>query len=277
MARPSKVELDYFPLDCRLNDKMKLIEAEFGLDGFAVIIKLFQKIYGGKGYYCEINEEVVLLFAREINAGGNIVSEVIEGAIRRGIFDANMRNKYGILTSERIQETYFEAVARRDCVAVENKYLLISHTLLPKNVVINGVNVDRNQINVNDNPQKKRKEMKRNEMKLNEMKREENRPLPSPSKEDVMEQCRKSGYIYVDPERFYDFCKGKNIKGWEDMLGKWDREDRESFHAKNPPMTPQQMIIMMQDKGFSENDATYAMVEARKRELKEERYGQQIP
>lgn len=275
MARPSKVELDYFPLDCRLNDKMKLIEAEFGLDGFAVIIKLFQKIYGGKGYYCEINEEVVLLFAREINAGGNIVSEVIEGAIRRGIFDANMRNKYGILTSERIQETYFEAVARRDCVAVENKYLLISHTLLPKNVVINGVNVDRNPINVNDNPQKKRKEKKRNEMKLNEMKREENTNLPSPSIDDVMECCCRNGFIYVDPIRFYNFISERKLPLKVDMLEKWDREDRERVISQRGGfLTPQDVIIMMQAKGFTENDATYAMIEARKREMKEKRNGQ---
>lgn len=274
MARPTKVELDYFPLDCRLNDRMKLIEAEFGLAGFAIIIKVFQKIYGGKGYYCEWNEEVVLLFAREVNAGGNIVSEVIEGALRRGIFSKELYDEYGILTSERIQKTYFDAASRRDCIEIDDRYLLISHTLLPENVSINGVNVDKNPVNVGDNPQKKRKEKKEKEKKLNEIKREEKKPLPSPSKEDVMECCRKFGYIYVDPERFYDFCKGKNIKGWEEMLGKWDREDKESFLSKNPPMSPQQMIIMLQDKGFTENDATFAMIEARKREMKEERYGQ---
>ena len=277
MARPTKVELDYFPLDCRLNDRMKLIEAEFGLAGFAIIIKVFQKIYGGKGYYCEWNEEVVLLFAREINAGGNTVSEVIEGALRRGIFSKELYEKYGILTSERIQKTYFDAASRRDCIEIDDRYLLISHTLLPENVSINGVNVDKNPVNVGDNPQKKRKERKREEKKLNEIKREEKMPPASPSKEDVMEQCRKSGYIYVDPERFYDFCKGKRLKGWELMLGKWDEEDKESFLSKHPPMSPQEMIIMMQEKGFSQDDAVYAMMVARKRELKEERYGQQIP
>lgn len=277
MARPTKVELDYFPLDCRLNDRMKLVEAEFGLAGFAIIIKVFQKIYGGKGYYCEWNEEVVLLFAREINAGGNTVSEVIEGALRRGIFSKELYEKYGILTSERIQKTYFDAASRRDCIEIDDRYLLISHTLLPENVSINGVNVNKNPVNVGDNPQKKRKERKREEKKLNEIKREEKMPPASPSKEDVMEQCRKSGYIYVDPERFYDFCKGKRLKGWELMLGKWDEEDKESFLSKHPPMSPQEMIIMMQEKGFSQDDAVYAMMVARKRELKEERYGQQIP
>lgn len=270
MARPTKIELDYFPLDCRLNDRMKLIEAEFGLAGFAIIIKIFQKIYGGKGYYCEWNEEVILLFAREINAGGNIVSEVIEGALRRGIFSKEMYDKYGILTSERIQTTYFDAASRRDCINIDDRYLLISYTLLPENVSRNGVNANRNPVNVGNNPQKKRKEIKREEKKLNEKRGEE--VTPPPSLNDVRECCRQFGYIYVNPERFHKFISGKKIPEWRDHLAKWDREDKESFLAKNPPMIPQQMIIMMQGKGFSEDDATFAMMEARKRELKEERY-----
>lgn len=275
MARPTKIELDYFPLDCRLNDRMKLIEAEFGLAGFAIIIKIFQKIYGGKGYYCEWNEEVILLFAREINAGGNIVSEVIEGALRRGIFSKEMYDKYGILTSERIQTTYFDAASRRDCINIDDRYLLISYTLLPENVSRNGVNANRNPVNVGNNPQKKRKEIKREEKKLNEMKREENKPLPSPSIDDVMECCCRNGFIYVDPIRFYNFISERKLPLKVDMLEKWDREDRERVISQRGGfLTPQDVIIMMQAKGFTENDATYAMIEARKREMKEKRNGQ---
>ena len=58
MARQTKSGIDYFPLDVSMNDSMKLIEAEFGLKGFAVVVKLWQKIYGGEGYYCEWTEEV---------------------------------------------------------------------------------------------------------------------------------------------------------------------------------------------------------------------------
>lgn len=44
MARPQKVGLDYFELDCHMDEKIELIEAEFGLKGFAVIVKLYQSI-----------------------------------------------------------------------------------------------------------------------------------------------------------------------------------------------------------------------------------------
>ncbi|MFY9378775.1 MAG: Lin1244/Lin1753 domain-containing protein, partial [Acutalibacteraceae bacterium] len=45
MARPAKDGVDYFPLDVHLDDKFKFIEIKFKLEGFAILIKLFQKIY----------------------------------------------------------------------------------------------------------------------------------------------------------------------------------------------------------------------------------------
>ena len=45
MARQEKKNLDWFMLNCQLDDKFELIESEFGITGFAVIVKLFMKIY----------------------------------------------------------------------------------------------------------------------------------------------------------------------------------------------------------------------------------------
>lgn len=143
MSRPIKSGVDYFPLDTVLDTKFDLIEAEFGLTGFAVVVKLFQKIYGEQGYYCEWTKEVALLFSRKCG-GGNVVSEIVRAAIKRGIFDKNMYEKYSILTSRGIQERYFEAVNRRVHINVKREYLLISDTLLTENVSKNGVNAYRN-------------------------------------------------------------------------------------------------------------------------------------
>ena len=90
MARPLKEGIDYFPLDCQLDDKFELIEAEYGLTGFGVVVKLFQKIYGQNGYYIEWTREVALLFSKRIGVGGSVVSEIVEASIRRGIFDKSL-------------------------------------------------------------------------------------------------------------------------------------------------------------------------------------------
>ena len=100
MARPIKEGLDYFPLNVVLNSKFEIIEARFGIKGFAVIVKLFQHIYGTKGYYCEWDEDVLFVFAKRIGVGANSVSEILNTAIKKGIFDEKMYKKYSILTSK---------------------------------------------------------------------------------------------------------------------------------------------------------------------------------
>ena len=137
-----KSGLDYFPLDTCLDDKFALIEAEFGLTGFSVVVKILQKIYGGEGYYVEWTREVALLFAKSIGVGGNAVSEIVKAAIRWGIFDREMFEKYSILTSNGIQKRYFEAVSRRKSINVRTEYLLGSYAQKLKNVDIFAKNVD---------------------------------------------------------------------------------------------------------------------------------------
>ena len=46
MARPQKIGLDYFPLDTDIDqdDKVAIIEAQHGMLGFSVVIKLLMKI-----------------------------------------------------------------------------------------------------------------------------------------------------------------------------------------------------------------------------------------
>ena len=51
-----KSGLDFFPLDVCLDKKFELIEAEYGLTGFGVIVHLLQEIYGKEGYYIEWTE-----------------------------------------------------------------------------------------------------------------------------------------------------------------------------------------------------------------------------
>ncbi len=159
MARPIKQGIGYFPLDVSLDLKMELIEAEFGITGFGVVVKLYQMIYGERGYYLEWTNEVALLFAKKINVGRSAVSEILEAAIKRGIFDKSIYDKYGVLTSKGIQERYLEAVERRKNVKLIKEYLLVSDIQNYKNVCIYSINVDINEGNEINNAQKKEKKI----------------------------------------------------------------------------------------------------------------------
>lgn len=162
MARDA---LRYFTLDCHMDDSVKLVESEFGLKGFAVIIKLYQKIYGNDGYYCKWNRDVELLFAASLSTdsepiSGNFVSEVIKGCIRRGIFDKEKYEKYGILTSHGIQSRYLESARRRTSVVLIGEYLLVKVDPKYENVSISSKNVDISSKNVGNSRQRKVKESK---------------------------------------------------------------------------------------------------------------------
>ena len=106
MARPLKEGLDYFSLDCYMDSKIKLIQAEYGLKGFAIVVKLWQMIYREHGYYSEWNDEKALLFAYEecSDCGVKLLNEIVETCFRRDIFSEKLFRKYRILTSSGIQK-----------------------------------------------------------------------------------------------------------------------------------------------------------------------------
>ena len=158
MARQNKVGLDYFELDCHMDEKVRLIQAEFGLKGFAVVVLLFQRIYGEQGYYMSWDDDRSLLFMSDIGVSScdyNLIREIVSACIRRDIFSQKLFSKYRILTSSGIQKRYFNAVARREKVEVIKEYLLLSVGKNKQNVVINSIDVDRKAKNVGRNTQRR--------------------------------------------------------------------------------------------------------------------------
>ncbi len=169
MARPIKEGLDYFPLNVVLNSKFEIIEARFGIKGFAVIVKLFQHIYGTKGYYCEWDKDVLFVFAKRIGVGANSVSEILNTAIKKGIFDEETYKKHSILTSEGIQQRYVEA-KRGGYERICKKYLLISVPKTEENGSETGVNATKTEVNVTASTQRKENKTKENKIKSKQTK-----------------------------------------------------------------------------------------------------------
>jgi hypothetical protein len=229
----AKSKLDWFKLDCQLDDKFELIESEFGLKGFAIVVKLYQKIYGGEGYYCEWNDDVVLLFAKKNGLGGNIVSEIVDKCIQRGIFSGEMYEKYGILTSHGIQRRYYESTERRKFSKIRDEYLLLKCTPKTGNADISSGNVNIFQKNDNiQTTEKRRVEKKREDKSRVEKKREEtaspdgSAPTPSPSLDQLIYDYGKENTDkYVQKVRKWYADKGKPISDLEDTVRKWLEQD----------------------------------------------------
>lgn len=157
-GRQNKVGLDYFELDCHMDEKVRLIQAEYGLKGFAVFVKLLQSIYGEHGYYCEWTQDTELLFASEngLNNGSlQLLRDIVSACIRRNIFSERLLKEYGILTSSGVQKQYLKATVKREVVELKKEYLLISVPKNRKNVVINSISDGRNSISVGRNEQRR--------------------------------------------------------------------------------------------------------------------------
>lgn len=159
MSRPQKKGLDYFPLDTTLDESVEMIEAEFGMKGFGLWIKILQKIYGDKGYYIEWNKDQSLLFAKRANLKGSLVDDIVSRLIKRGLFNESLFNSSGIFTSKAIQKRYLDACTRRKSVEIISEFVLVDI-----NDYSNVVNVDINEysagVNVDINSQRKGKESK---------------------------------------------------------------------------------------------------------------------
>lgn len=95
------------------------------------------------------------MFARKVGLGGNVVSEIVEASIRRGMFDREKYDKYHVLTSRGIQKRYFEAVNRRKVLEVDENILLVNVALFCPNVDIRAKNVNIFSENANISKQSK--------------------------------------------------------------------------------------------------------------------------
>lgn len=168
MARPFKEGLEYFPLDCDIdqNDKIALIEAQHGIVGFGVAIKLLMKIYNNS-YFYEWTEKEQLLFSRRVNVNINEVNVIINDLVKWDFFDEKLFKDEKILTSKGIQRRYLEAVGRRQKVKMLKKYLLLDEDIVNvyKNLVIVDINPFSSGVNDNISTQSKVKKSKVKESK----------------------------------------------------------------------------------------------------------------
>jgi len=153
MARPTKQGIDYFPLDCRLDDKIEMFLIEKGAIGLGVLISVWQMIYSNEGYYIQNGKDLHLLLKRRINVDVNEVSDCINVCLERNIFDKSLHKKHNILTSKAIQKRYFDAAKKKKEIRIINKFLLIGVSAY-ENLVstrINSIDSGGNATNVNVN------------------------------------------------------------------------------------------------------------------------------
>ena len=213
-------------MDVTTDDKFELIEAKYGIMGFGIVIKLYQKIYKN-GYYLEWNEEKLLLFKKQVNVNSEDIENIINDCIRYNIFDENLYKKYNILTSTGIQKRYLKAIERRKSAEMNKNYVIVD---------INEFNVDINLIDDGIKYTKK--------SKVNESKEKENIYIPEwdefceyaiSVKHDINKEIAKAKYTAWKLDNWKD-GKGKKIRNWKSKVNHnvqyWGRDNKSTYDER---------------------------------------------
>ncbi len=140
MSAPFKQGLDYFTHDTYLSEdpKIEYIEAAHGLTGYAVFIKILEKIYRN-GYYLNWSERDSLIFSKKNNIDAKKCQNIISDCLKESLFDKEKYNKYSILTSHGIQARYLKSCERRKNITIFYEFF---------NVDINWVKANIKKVNV---------------------------------------------------------------------------------------------------------------------------------
>lgn len=251
MARPLKDGADYFPLDVGFlqDKKIKLLKSEFGLNCIAVIIAIFEAVFGRDGYFLKWDDDECYMMSEGVGSvcTPDYIKEVLNGCIRRSLFDERVFNMFGVITSRGIQRRYLKIFERREEIVMFEEYLLldlsnkkdISTSILDK-LTLKAINVCNNtdKCNINDgesniNALKKRKE------KESKVKEPKDKNFTPPTLKEIADYCKQRKNS-VDPQKFFDYfdvadwvdSKGNKVKNWKQKIITWEKNSSQQ-DAKN--------------------------------------------
>ena len=129
MARPLKDGVDYFPKDTGfyIDDKVRLLRAEFGTKGMYLLDYILCDLYGKNGYFMLWDKNKCYLVSDGAGCGcdPSFVAEFISGCIRCSFFDERVFKMFGVLTSAGIQRRYVRMFKGRETIQIIEEYFLL--------------------------------------------------------------------------------------------------------------------------------------------------------
>lgn len=226
------------------------IEADYGLKGFAIVIKLWQYVCGSsEGYYTKWDDRVGSLFAYKIHASKGLVWEILNVLLKEDFFSRKMYDKYGILTAGWIQENWLNYMSRRKNAKVRNEYLLVNCAQNSEDVNNSGKIADKNTKNADKNNTTKLNITKHNLSYLNDKDSEPDGSASSPStKKPARHKYGEYKHVMLTDEQYSkliadfgevkttdyirqcdEYCEqhGKHYSNYNLTIRKWIKRDEE--------------------------------------------------
>ena len=262
MARPMKTGLDYFPVDISImtDRKLRKVKLKYGGVGFQIYFALLCIIYGDKGYYLDFGNgkqddvvwEVLEKLQGKFQPTAETIVEIIEDLVACELFsDDQFKSK--IITSKRMQSTYYSATVEREAINVnfgiwllsqEEMTALSKRSIILRNFINPPINEDNQPINEEEQPIKPQSKPK--EKKVKESK------FTPPTLEQIAAYVEERGSD-VDPEKFFDFfdvsgwvdSKGNPVKSWKQKLITWEKNRTPKVKASDYKITPDTILEVL--------------------------------
>ena len=256
MAAPTKKGLDYYPRDVGLLKDRKFIKAKIKYGYLAIVVydALLEMIYQDKGYYLQYktdeDKEAVAWDILDSVRGkypveADTIYEVIGMLVECRLFSHDYF-KQGIITSKRIQQTYYKATVERKNVEVDKEIWLLStaemKAISSKSSILSFfINQQINEVNqpINGDNQSNNEQSKVNKSKVNKSKVKESESVcecTPPTLEEIQAYCAENGLKFIDPAKFYYYYNTKNWEGvsdWKSKAQYWNIQDKGTKNSKN--------------------------------------------
>lgn len=110
MGRPQIKGLSYFPHDTHFHEDIKvrkLVKRYGGGTAAYIYLTLLEKIYS-QGYYLEFQEDDFFIISEMVYEEEDFIRNVLKGCLELGLFDKDMYERHGVITSKAIQQRYME-------------------------------------------------------------------------------------------------------------------------------------------------------------------------
>lgn len=209
-GRPPKESLDYSSWDVSILDndeKIDMLIDSQGIGAFTVYFYLCQKAFGTKGYYLEWNYSRCATIARKLGKGAcaEFVKNVVDKCFQCCLFDKELFELHGILTSKGIQRRFLIVAKDRTAPKINEDFWLLddkeSAGLVSRTQKLNyegsKLNYEGSKLNYKPLKESKVNNSKVNKIKVKERKERNTSDQPTEQAEELIDGCLKAYEKYI--------------------------------------------------------------------------------
>ena len=281
MSRPFKDGADYFPKDCGFyrDDKIKILRCEFGAKGMYLLDYLLCELYEKNGYFMEWDKRKCYLVSEGAGCGcsPNFIEEFIDGCIRESIFNQEVFDMFGVLTSYGIQRRFVRMLNSRKKFTFIEEYFLLDRTNeddVPAGILVklsfkkindkeNPVINKENPVICTDNSQRKGEEKERESIKRGSLKQkhphgEYKNVFLSEAEFQKLQTEFPDWSQRIDRLSEYMESTGKKYKNHYVTIKAWSKNDFPKLVSKN------KFVSGCNDKTVSEDDLLALQIQERR-------------